>query len=67
MIMFDDHQYVGLISENGITNWLADRVSAEQMLSEELVTVKIDEVLKLEEKNHQVTKIYLKSPLEKTV
>ena len=56
--VFDDHEYIGLISENGITNWLAEKVSDESMMSEDLVAVKIDEVLKLEEKNHRVTKIY---------
>lgn len=61
--VFDDQQYVGLISENGITNWLAERVSDEQMLSRDLSTVTIDEVLKLEEKNHRVTKIYKENNL----
>ena len=61
--VFDDHEYIGLISENGITNWLAEKVSDESMMSEDLVAVKIDEVLKLEEKNHRVTKIYKENNL----
>lgn len=61
--VFNKREYVGLISENGITNWLATMANDEQLIMADLSTVTVEAVLALVEKSDRVVKIYKENNL----
>lgn len=56
--VFDKESYIGMITDNGITNWIANSIDAESNLIENLKDVKIEKIITFEEKQNNVVKIY---------
>lgn len=65
--VFDDNGYVGLISYNGISNWLAAVSEQGNFSGNELRRVGIQEVLKYEENEDAVIHLYKETSLYHTL
>ncbi|MGT2772031.1 CBS domain-containing protein [Streptococcus marimammalium] len=56
--LFDSENFLGMISDNGITNWLANSLDADSTILENLEDVLLSEIFKFEETQSNVCKIY---------